>query len=1623
MRTALFVTLLLLCFVPISANLVENQPTEYIQPNGAKLSLLVSGDEYYHRVHDEKGYTILLHPETGYAVYAVPDGRSIAASDYVVGTVDPAALGIQPNLFLYDESIKERFQEQLRNVNNGNRGSPTGTLNNIVAFVRFFDQTEFPSSTSFATYNNLFNSTTQQSLADYYDEVSQGQLDINTFLYRASGANVLSLRVSHSRGYYSPFNVVTNPGGYVDSSQRNAREFALMGELIGLLDPLVPNSINLDNDNDNIVDALTFIFRGATDSWGDLLWSANTTWTGSLGTINGVSVRRYTKNFEGGLATSVICHEMGHMIGFPDLYHYVNDGNTPVGLWSLMASDRAQHQTTYEKWKYGTWFSTIPTILPNATPTQYTLAAIDQNPYASYRIASTQPNQYYVLEYRRDTGRYESGIPASGLIIYRVITSFGGSPVGGNKDGPPDEIYVYRPGGTIAANGVINNANFASNVNRGAIYNQTNPKPWLYSNSSTSLDGNLVITDIGAAGNPSITFTVRNTAPNVWDGSSSTAWATAANWSLNSVPTSGQYVEIPGGLVRNPMVSTTTATCKNLTVKPGGSITIGAGTLNVLVDADIHGVLVMNDDYAKLRVGADLFFRSGSSTNISAFSAQIYVASDVEFHNGSNVDMNNGYLEFYGTSPSYIRCFDTTSINNLRSNKTGSTFGFSSQNTEPLTINGGFWTYDGSTSVHYYTGATILKGSLNSYTGGLVTFGSGTLSFEGSSAAVLNFQDSGNYLNDLKINKTAGTVTLSADAEVLGNLYINSGTLNSGSKTLKMGGNWRNYVGPAAFVEGTGTVILNGSAHQYFDNSETFNNLVINKSGGALRVSGTYTTVTCNSYTWTAGAVDVLSGTFTALDLSQDGIWGNFYVNPNGIINLTQDSAQWTDLNGHFYLNNGGTINVYGGIGDSYVAYSAVAGITMSGGDVWFHNGGLYFANRPFDLTLAVTGGTIHAKGSFSDYRGGLVFGSGTVALFGPGANSVVLGTASRFYNLSIEKEGLPAAKGQQEPQIISYRDRTWTRDLRDNSITAISNLQINGSLIIQSGTFDVNSKTITVYNDLDIWGNVKMITAGVLDIDDDVNWMNTSSSNVSAGTIYCRGNWLFDFGSDVDLTGSTTSISNYYGGDLTNNTTTAQFGNLEIHGTDEYPETDYLYGMDGSVLLVNGNLTVYAENTLNLNEGECEVSGLLTINETGILNVGDGGTITIDGNLELHGSLVTGPGTAIVHGVFNTYPTGSLSVNQGAFTNDAPWAAPYVVYLSGAVNITAGTFEITNKSLTILSHATRVFHDAFIMVGRGFSVTSAGAYQPTGTNGGLYQIGTGAPTLQVTASNYLTNYYIQKDNNTDTVYLQDDIYISGNFTITYGVLYTDGHSVTAGGNIAVHGSLYLSSNSALRIDGGKNISIYSGGLFYATGTELGEILLTRRGIDGSYGFNVESGGTISAEYTRFEYMSSNGVNVKDGALVDPIRSFNYCTFRNLAYASKLLTINNAQNVVIDHASFPYVGLYGSANVNKTLDQGTVTLTNFSGDFSGAAYEMDTYNRISWGTGTVPTITDLHIETQAPNSIRLWWTYAGAYTQFKIYSSDTPDGTFTLKASTNNMYWVGASTSPRAFYKVAVVAP
>lgn len=71
-------------------------------------------------------------------------------------------------------------------------------------------------------------------------------------------------------------------------------------------------------------------------------------------------------------------------------------------------------------------------------------------------------------------------------------------------------------------------------------------------------------------------------AQNLWDGTSSTNWHQASNWSLNRVPLASDDVIIPEVPANQPVISTENAACNNLTINSGATLTVNSSRIITL---------------------------------------------------------------------------------------------------------------------------------------------------------------------------------------------------------------------------------------------------------------------------------------------------------------------------------------------------------------------------------------------------------------------------------------------------------------------------------------------------------------------------------------------------------------------------------------------------------------------------------------------------------------------------------------------------------------------------------------------------------------------------------------------------------------------------------------------------------------------------------------------------------------------------------------------------------------------------------------------------------------------------------------------------------------------------------
>ena len=98
MRRLLSLLLLTLMATAATAAPVRFMPVTLIQPQGDTLHCYVSGDEFFHRLHDADGYTIVQDPVTGQYVYAALAEGDLVPTTFVAGKDNPGAAGLRPNL-------------------------------------------------------------------------------------------------------------------------------------------------------------------------------------------------------------------------------------------------------------------------------------------------------------------------------------------------------------------------------------------------------------------------------------------------------------------------------------------------------------------------------------------------------------------------------------------------------------------------------------------------------------------------------------------------------------------------------------------------------------------------------------------------------------------------------------------------------------------------------------------------------------------------------------------------------------------------------------------------------------------------------------------------------------------------------------------------------------------------------------------------------------------------------------------------------------------------------------------------------------------------------------------------------------------------------------------------------------------------------------------------------------------------------------------------------------------------------------------------------------------------------------------------------------------------------------
>lgn len=332
----------------------------------------------------------------------------------------------------------------------------TTQLTNLVLCLRFADDDATFCNTQ--KLENIFN-TGYQNVTDYFQAISYGQIDFATkYSYQIQGNDIEPYTDTYNRGYFQPYSP-SNPEGYHGRNPMisiSTREAKLIERLCRYVDSLglVPPTTNLDGNGDGDIDNVSIVVKGGTGEWAELLWPHMEYFPhDSIGytlTINGKRVNTFNFEFEGApnyFTPRTFCHEMGHSIGLPDLYHYYNYTEVYPVFYDNMAVS-FNHPSAIYKHKVLDITGEPTEITQDGTYQINSLASSrDNNLY--YIRSSIDTNQWFTIEYRVQDYLYEN-MPYNGLVMGRWMDTVpidiqrcGNS--GYDGDTKPNTYYVFRP--------------------------------------------------------------------------------------------------------------------------------------------------------------------------------------------------------------------------------------------------------------------------------------------------------------------------------------------------------------------------------------------------------------------------------------------------------------------------------------------------------------------------------------------------------------------------------------------------------------------------------------------------------------------------------------------------------------------------------------------------------------------------------------------------------------------------------------------------------------------------------------------------------------------------------------------------------------------------------------------------------------------------------------------------------------------------------------------------------------------------------------------------------------------------------------------------------------------------
>ncbi len=369
---------------------------------------------------NEDVYIIEVDTDYGVALFIDYSNIAVTIHFWVYEIIHPEeAVTLSPRTSITDWEVDEF----------GKSGLPsTGTYDVLVVPVEIKDHPfDYDYLSRLETvFNGAAEDTNWQSVSSFYKTSSYGQLDLSFVI---------------SDKYITDYD-----HNYYEDKADDGDQYAIK-EAMNALDPTIDFS-QYDYNNDGVIDSVIFIYSYAYDfeimPWWAWVYNTEFGEASDLGQVDGKSLKyymwasydfltvdvTYDENQDENAETYI--HELGHLLGFPDLYPYDTYDFGPVGGWDMMDYNIGDHGPA-NKLLYG-WLSPLVAVSGTyeITLDSYALDTDGMNsviliPYNQSDLSDGNAfDEYLLIMFYTPKGLYEGhlnypvSVDQAGVVVYHV---------------------------------------------------------------------------------------------------------------------------------------------------------------------------------------------------------------------------------------------------------------------------------------------------------------------------------------------------------------------------------------------------------------------------------------------------------------------------------------------------------------------------------------------------------------------------------------------------------------------------------------------------------------------------------------------------------------------------------------------------------------------------------------------------------------------------------------------------------------------------------------------------------------------------------------------------------------------------------------------------------------------------------------------------------------------------------------------------------------------------------------------------------------------------------------------------------------------------------------------------